>query len=55
MQYEHSASQGWIQNIAKGGVLVNGNGVYCVQHNEHAKHANARGVWGHAPQENLKN
>ena len=37
------------------GVLVNGNGIYCVQHNEHAKHANARGVWGHAPQENLKN
>ena len=31
------------------GVLVNGNGIYCVQHNEHAKHANARGVWGHAP------
>ena len=39
----------------KGGVLVNGNGIYCAQYNEHAKHANARGVWGHAPQENLKN
>ena len=21
----------------------------------HAKHSNARGVWGHAPQENFKN
>jgi len=27
---------------------------YCVKHNQHAKHAKARGVWGHAPQENLK-
>ena len=24
---------------------------YCVKHNQHAKHANARGVWGHAPWE----
>ena len=25
---------------------------YCAKHNQHAKHANARGVWGHAsPQE----
>ena len=35
--------------FCKGGVLVNGNDIYCAQHNEHAKHANARGVWGHAP------
>ena len=35
--------------FCKGGVLVNGSGIYCAQHNEHAKHANARGVWGHAP------
>ena len=34
--------------FCKGGVLVNGNGIYCV-HNEHTKHANARGVWRHAP------
>ena len=39
--------QGQIQNFVKG-VLVNGNGIYCAQHNEHVKHANARGVWGHA-------
>ena len=24
---------------------------YCAKHNQHAKHANARGVWGYAPQE----
>ena len=47
------AYQGRIQNFAKGGLGYNGNGIYCVQHNEHAKHA--RGVWGHAPQENSKN
>ena len=35
--------------FCKGGVLVNGNGIHCAQHNEHAKHANTRGVWGHAP------
>ena len=22
---------------------------YCAKHNQHAKHANARGVWGYAP------
>ena len=26
----------------------------CAEHNQHAKHAISRGVWGHAPQENLK-
>ena len=31
------------------GVLVNGNGIYCAQHNEHAKHANARGSEGMPP------
>ena len=25
--------------------------LYCAKHNQHAKHANAREVWGHAPQE----
>ena len=24
---------------------------YCAKHNQHAKHANSRGVWGHYPQE----
>ena len=23
--------------------------MYCAKHNQHAKHATARGVWGHAP------
>ena len=48
------AMQGRIQNFAKGGSWLM-TMVYIVQHNEHAKHANARGVWGDAPQENLKN
>ena len=28
---------------------------YCAKHNQHAQHANAKGVWGHAPKQNLKN
>ena len=32
------------------GVLVNGNGIYCAQHNEHVKNASARGVWGMPPE-----
>ena len=23
--------------------------LHCAKHNQHAQHANARGVWGHAP------
>ena len=26
---------------------------YCVKHNQQAKHAIARGVWGHAPENQL--
>ena len=26
---------------------------YCAKHNQHAKHANSRGVWGHAPPGNF--
>ena len=26
---------------------------YCAKHNQHVKHANARGVWGHAPPGNF--
>ena len=28
--------------------------VCCAKHNQHAKHAKARGVWGHVPQENFE-
>ena len=28
---------------------------YCAKHNQHAKHANARGVWEHAHKENFEN
>ena len=27
----------------------------CAKHTKHAKHANSRGVWGHAPKENFTN
>ena len=29
--------------------------MYCAKHNQHGKHATARGVWGHAPRKILKN
>ena len=41
--------QGRIQNFAKGGSWLMAMVLYYAQHNEHAKHANARAVWGHAP------
>ena len=28
---------------------------YCAKNNQYAKHANARGVWGHSPRKILKN
>ena len=31
------------------------NASYCVKYNQHAWHANARGVWGHATRNILKN
>ena len=49
LSYQHSQPKCDVR------IAFSPNQLCCAKHNQHAKHANARGVWGHVPQENFEN